>query len=724
VPSEGSEVEDNTAELAAYVQNDVRDIINYPTTTAGVRIEGRGLRRSKMTVSRNICWYLDTTFCYNFHRMNETGINVLLMMQLVSAVIYVISGLILLFVLIRILQSVTCPHTAFHPSQLAQSLTRNLRSRARGGLFTPRGEGGRGSLTPRGAPSPGAAIPETPREPAESDQIPNVGQSYCGSRRCDSLLEYLGAMPISLVLFGCFWLIFLPIFYLEVFIPCYECYDFQATIAHEIGHILGFDHPDSEPELNLRATNVAMGPATCSDPLAQVELAPLPEGSDSLMFSVTRHRPKNCLTSDDLEGLNFLYPSCHQPVLEPQCNVSPRLSGYLRLAIAVGFPYVLVTILLLMLQCCVRSFHSRKASKLEGAVRHLYTERFLLQRQASKARRETRHCQNRLNLAEASLASLQNSTSVPRGSPSPEQGNGASTHMFGWLTPRSRRSQDPADCRAGGAGAATFVPGPFMRGLSSGLGLSLGGRRGAAAAGGPQYVPAERRECQGRAGSAIDAVVEVSRLDSCSRDSNASVSVRHSQPSGGERSAPRASEASPARGDRSVSRAEASLQSEHSRPSQSAASRPSQPSTLHASARSTSSSRDGAESWSSHVEPRRPLAHLELDPGEISDDSRREEEEAGRAPPPRQYPVVPPIPINGNPPSSPPPGVPPSSPPPGLPPGYMEAVAGGGSGNRRNSNRDRAPMQQSANRAPSPTSVPPARNSPQRAQPAHTSFAL
>ena len=34
-------------------------------------------------------------------------------------------------------------------------------------------------------------------------------------------------------------------------------YDFQATVAHEFGHVLGFDHPDVVDWLNLRAMTAA-----------------------------------------------------------------------------------------------------------------------------------------------------------------------------------------------------------------------------------------------------------------------------------------------------------------------------------------------------------------------------------------------------------------------------------------------------------------------------------
>jgi hypothetical protein len=102
---------------------------------------------------------------------------------------------------------------------------------------------------------------------------------------------------------------------------------------------------------------------------------PLPADSDTIMFSTTKHRDRTCLTDDDLEGLNFLYPSCAGALETPLCDVAKRGTGYLRLAIAVGFPYVLVTMILFCTQCCVRSYQQRQLKKLENAVQSLRIDR-------------------------------------------------------------------------------------------------------------------------------------------------------------------------------------------------------------------------------------------------------------------------------------------------------------------------------------------------------------
>ena len=77
------------------------------------------------------------------------------------------------------------------------------------------------------------------------------------------------------------------------------------------GHILGFNRPDTFTGANLAASgNGTMGPAVCMEPLQHVELAPLPEGADSIMFSVLKHRGSTCLSADDLQARDSSEISC------------------------------------------------------------------------------------------------------------------------------------------------------------------------------------------------------------------------------------------------------------------------------------------------------------------------------------------------------------------------------------------------------------------------------
>ena len=64
-------------DLAAYVTHNTQNIDYNPYTTSGYRLNtGLGVRDCTMTLraplsSSDFCWYLDTTFCYGFHRKNE-----------------------------------------------------------------------------------------------------------------------------------------------------------------------------------------------------------------------------------------------------------------------------------------------------------------------------------------------------------------------------------------------------------------------------------------------------------------------------------------------------------------------------------------------------------------------------------------------------------------------------------------------------------------------------
>ena len=62
--------------------------------------------------------------------------------------------------------------------------------------------------------------------------------------------------------------------------------------------------------------------AFCADPWANVSEGVAASAADleddgtrsSIMRAFTQHNPRVCLTEDDLEGLNVLYPDCTTPI--------------------------------------------------------------------------------------------------------------------------------------------------------------------------------------------------------------------------------------------------------------------------------------------------------------------------------------------------------------------------------------------------------------------------
>ena len=316
------------SDLVALVLPDVREqfVDRAPYTTAGDRLLGGiGMRRAEMRLSTSLCWYLDATFCAWFHDADKLFaidsvdvVRLIILGVFLLAITYILHTLCGVYAAVRGVKTVreACLPRVYHSRASVQAHARRSRS-----------------------------------------------------LRCGPVVDYLARMRVVLLLFALFWAIFAPVFYATVMLPCVECYGFSGTLAHEIGHLLGFHHPDQLASMNLRATS-PMDASTCHNPLAHVELSTPVEGADTLMNSVAAHRPTTCLTADDLEGLNFLYPACGESVArEPVCTKPARLTGWLRLLTAVMVPYSLVTLLVMSAQNIVRWCQRKHVQKLRENVR-------------------------------------------------------------------------------------------------------------------------------------------------------------------------------------------------------------------------------------------------------------------------------------------------------------------------------------------------------------------
>eukprot|EP00900_Chrysochromulina_parva_P007250 jgi/Chrpa1/16526/Chrysochromulina_OHIO_Genome00007661-RA len=172
-------------------------------------------RRSMMRFQTHICWYLDATFCYHLQRLKHESA-----MGTADIDLFVRLTLLMLFAMAatRMLWTLFFVCVA---------------------LFCVRGEAATAAAYRR--------------------------HGRC-SGRCSMMLDYLSSLSPGGNVLVLFFLIFPPIFYQRIYLPCIECYDFEAAMAHETGHVLGFDHPDQRADENLVAREAcAVNNATCRD---------------------------------------------------------------------------------------------------------------------------------------------------------------------------------------------------------------------------------------------------------------------------------------------------------------------------------------------------------------------------------------------------------------------------------------------------------------------------
>lgn len=205
----------------------------------------------------------------------------------------------------------------------------------------------------------------------------------------------------------------------NIFSPCWKCFDFEAAAVHEIGHILGLNHPDKMGTIEegcdhtyIRAEDCLNGgfPVGCSshntklasmdgiNPFLQKdqpadlwenpwkysvcdawpeavdagEVDPDTKVRQSIMEAFTEHNPQTCLTNDDIESLYMIYPMGTGRGMsvntQPKwnCNKSDLNIGWVRVLVYIGIPIFLVYSILTCTLSCLKHHEEKKHAKMEA----------------------------------------------------------------------------------------------------------------------------------------------------------------------------------------------------------------------------------------------------------------------------------------------------------------------------------------------------------------------
>lgn len=155
-------------------------------------------------------------------------------------------------------------------------------------------------------------------------------------------------------------------------------------VSLQVGHVLGLSHPDSVATSldksvsgpagqNVYASNLLNGKRMSTDngcmrPWDSVVAGvppndpSVPEGGvrPSIMKALTQHNPRVCLSEDDLEALNTLYPDCETAITLPVCFKTDHNIGWVRFFVWSVCPVVLMLLMLVCLNSYLRKFQLKR----------------------------------------------------------------------------------------------------------------------------------------------------------------------------------------------------------------------------------------------------------------------------------------------------------------------------------------------------------------------------